>query len=449
MMTGLFNKIYGNIVVLRNLYRQRRIPYSPIKKLHELRDTHLRRIVRYAAETVPYYQDLFGTMKINPSEIRSVEDLEGLPFIDKEMIRRDPIYFVSTTRGGRNAIPFLTSGSTGLPITIYHDRYSLLSNIASGEREREVISKLSGRRFGYRVVMILYEGNTTKKVQNLYRQWTCIPIRPEEFTFSVSNPFEEIVERIDYLCPDVLIGYGSYLETLFRTLALRKIPMRHPKVLVYVAEGMTAEGKSFIEETFSIPVLSQYNAVEAFKIGFTCEERNGFHLHEDLCHVKIVDTNGKKLTDGEKGEIVISNFVNHGTVLLNYRLGDVGVLSREKCRCGRTLPVLSELEGRVEDILFLRDGRFIHPRAVWAVIKKMEGVLKYQLIQHAPQRFQLRLVTVDKDTYPLVVDRILDGLKDLLGSSVTIESEYVEELTPQGGGKFRPVLSLCKARPPE
>ncbi len=449
MITDLFNKIYGNIVVLRNLYGQRRIPYLTLKELHELRNIRLRTIVRYAAETVPYYQDLFRTMKINPSGIRSVEDLEGLPFIDKEMIRKDPIYFISTIRRGKNAIPFLTSGSTGLPIKIYHDRYSLLSNIASGEREREVISKLCGRSYGYRIVAILYEGSTTEKVQNLYRQWTFIPIRPEEFTFSVLNPFEDIVKQIDHLCPDVLIGYGSYLETFFRTLALRKISMQLPKVLVYVAEGMTAEGKSFIEEVFGIPVLSQYNAVEAFKIGFTCEERNGFHLHEDLCHVRIVDANGKKLTDGEKGEIVISNFVNHATVLLNYRLGDVGSLSKEKCPCGRTLPLLSELEGRVEDILFLQDGRFIHPRAIWAVIKKIEGVLKYQLIQHEPKRFELRLVTVDKDTYPLVVDRILDGLKDLLGSSATIESEYVEELTPQEGGKFRPVLSLCKPRPLE
>jgi len=446
MITDLFKKICGNVVVLRNLAGQRRIPYLPLEELYELRDAHLRSIVRYAAETVPYYQDLFRTMKINPAEIRSVEDLESLPFIEKEMIRKDPLYFVSTTRRDQHAIPFSTSGSTGLPIKIYHDRYSLLSNIASGEREREVISKLCGRSYGYRIVAILYVGNTTEKVQSLYRQWTFIPIRPEEFIFSVSNPFEEIVKRIDDLRPDVLIGYGSYLETFFRTLALRKISVRPPKVVVYVAEGMTADGKRLIEEGFGIPVLSQYNAVEAFKIGFTCEERNGFHLHEDLCHVKIVDTNGKKLTDGEKGEIVISNFVNRGTVLLNYRLGDVGSLSKEKCPCGRTLPLLSKLEGRVEDILFLQDGRFIHPRAVWAVIKKIEGVLKYQLIQHAPQRFELRLVTVDKDTYPLVVGGILDGLKELLGSSATIESAYFDDLKPKEGGKFRPVLSLCKPR---
>jgi phenylacetate-CoA ligase len=446
MIIDFLKKIYGNTVVLRNLYGQHRIPYLSLEELYELRDTRLRSIVSYAAETVPYYQDLFKTIKINPSEIRSVEDLDNLPFIDKEMIRKDPAYFLSTTRRGKNAIPFLTSGSTGMPIKIYHDRYSLLANIAFGERERKVTSKICGRPFGYRTALIFNPGNTTEKVQELYRRWTFIPIRSEQFALSVLSPVEEVIERINHLRPDVLIGYGFYLETFFKTLALRSLSLHPPKVLVYVAEAMTADGKTFIEKEFGIPVLSQYNAMEAFKIGFTCEERKGFHLHEDLCHVKVVDTNGRKLKDGEKGEIVISNFVNHGTVLLNYRLGDVGSLSKVKCPCGRTLPLLSELEGRVEDTLFLQDGRFIHPRAIWSVIKKSEGVLKYQFIQHEPKRFELKLVTVDKGSYPLAADRILDSLKDLLGSSVIIESKNVEELNPQEGGKFRPVLSLCKPR---
>jgi phenylacetate-coenzyme A ligase PaaK-like adenylate-forming protein len=89
MMTGLFSKIYGNTAVLRNLYGQRRIPYRPLEELYKLRDKRLKDIVRYAAETVPYYQDLFRTMKINPPEIQSVENLNEIHFNDKEMIRNE------------------------------------------------------------------------------------------------------------------------------------------------------------------------------------------------------------------------------------------------------------------------------------------------------------------------------------------------------------------------
>jgi phenylacetate-CoA ligase len=340
----------------------------------------------------------------------------------------------------------VTSGTTGSSIKVYHDYYSLLANIAFSEREREVVSKICGRPFGNRVVLILYPGSTTEKVRDFYRQWTLIPIRPERFILSVLNSVEEVIEKLKHLRPDVLVGYGSYLETFFKILALRRISIPLPKVLVYFAEGMTTEGRIFIEKQFRIPVLSQYNAVETFKIGFLCEERKGFHIHEDLCHVKIIDTKGEKVSNGEKGAVVISNFVNHGTVLLNYRLGDVASFAKERCPCGRTLPLLSELEGRVEDILFLSDGDFIHPRAIWGVIKSREGVLKYQLIQHTMDHFELRLVTVDKSTYQQVVGGILVDLKNLLGTSAIIESVYHEELKPQEGGKFRPVLSLCKPR---
>lgn len=227
-------------------------------------------------------------------------------------------------------------------------------------------------------------------------------------------------------------------------LDLKGIRMHLPRILIYDGDSMSEEGRSFIEKRFGVPVLSIYSAVEAFMIGFSCEERRGFHLHEDLCHVKIVSTSGERVTDGEKGEVVISNLINRGTVLLNYRLEDIASMSSRRCHCGRNLSLLSELDGRREDILFLPDGRFIHPRAVWSVIKKRNEVVRYQLIQHEPDRFELRLVTRDIETYQSIIRDIVNDLRGLLGKSAVIESEYYDELRPQHGGKFRPVQSLCK-----
>ena len=68
-------------------------------------------------------------------------------------------------------------------------------------------------------------------------------------------------------------------------------------------------------------MLSRYGAVECFRIGYTCEHDEGFHIHESLCDLKIVGPDGTRLADGEPGEVVISNLVNRATVLLNYNLG--------------------------------------------------------------------------------------------------------------------------------
>jgi phenylacetate-CoA ligase len=442
IVDDVLRKIYGNGVVLANLRGQRRLSYLPEEELCALRDARLRRMVRYAAATVPYYRSLLRAERIDPHDIRSVEDLDRLPLIDKQTVRKAPDLFVSTSWRGKKSIAFLTSGSTGIPLKVCHDPYSLLANIAFGERERAVVTRICSRSLGYKEAHIFYSGSIGEKVRALYGQRTFIPVRPERLSLSVLEPVEDIVKAINRFRPDVIISYGSYLETLFRLLHLRQLPMYLPQALIYASDAMTSDGRSFIEEKFAVPVLSKYSAAEAFKIGFFCEERRAFHLHEDLCHLKIVNASGEKVTNGDKGEVVISNLINRGTVLLNYRLGDLAVMSRERCSCGRTLPLLADLEGRVEDTIFLPDGEFVHPRAVWGVFKQKPEVMRYQLIQQTQQHFELRLVTVDRAAYEAVLEDILTELRQLLGGGVSIEAAYYPKLDPPQTGKFRSVIAL-------
>jgi hypothetical protein len=115
--------------------------------------------------------------------------------------------------------------------------------------------------------------------------------------------------------------------------------------------------------------------------------------------------------------------------------------------------LLSELEGRVEDILPLANGSFVHPRAIWQVFKADAGVLQYQLTQHAPRRFELTLVTLDDRAFERALVRALPELERLLGPDATIDSKRQGELDRRRGGKFRAVRSSCAAesstdRPP-
>jgi phenylacetate-CoA ligase len=150
-------------------------------------------------------------------------------------------------------------------------------------------------------------------------------------------------------------------------------------MVMYMGEALPHGARDHIEGRLGIPVLSRYNAVEAFKIGFFCEHRTGFHVHEDLCHVRIVGPDGRTAPPGVAGQIVISNLVNRASILLNYPIGDTASLSDERCPCGRTFKLLSELEGRVEDIVVTADGRSVHPRAIWETLKTEDDVLQYQL----------------------------------------------------------------------
>ena len=158
--------------------------------------------------------------------------------------------------------------------------------------------------------------------------------------------------------------------------------------------------------------------------------------------MRIVGLNGETVVDGEQGQIVMSNLVNRGSVLLNYPVGDVASISSGECSCGRSFRMLSELEGRVEDVLSLEGGGFIHPRMIWQVFKNDQDVLQYQLTQHEYNRFTLMLVTVDDSTFQKALHRALPDLKQLLGTEVRIEAHRQTEIFTGDGQE----ISSCHWR---
>ncbi|MGB5296898.1 MAG: hypothetical protein WBP34_18300, partial [Thermoanaerobaculia bacterium] len=268
-MSRLFARAYGNSVVLAHSRGQRRVPYLAASEIASRRDNRIQKVARYASRTVPYYRELFESRNIDPSTIRTADDLDRLPLVSKAELAKAPKRFVSESRRGRQAVAFDTSGTTGLRLRIEHDRRSLLANIAFSERERALVTAAVGKTIGYRELALGYAGSTLNKVTAYYRAHTYLPVRPYRRFVSVAQPVKAVVRAINYHRPDVLFGYGSYLEALYRLIAASSIRLHLPKLVFYAAEAMSPEGVEFIEEKFELPVYSRYNAVEAFKIGFS------------------------------------------------------------------------------------------------------------------------------------------------------------------------------------
>ena len=185
-------------------------------------------------------------------------------------------------------------------------------------------------------------------------------------------------------------------------------------------------------------MISRYNAVEAFKIGFTCEERDGVHLEDDLCHVRVLDDEGDEPPAGHVGEVVISNLVNRATVLLNYRLGDVAARSPGGCACGRLTPMLADVGGRLERTLRAQDGRFV-PEGAIQVRLKDRGAQSFQLVQLARDAYELKVVAEDYEGIRL---KLVEDLRDLLGEDASIETSRHTQLKPGPRGVFQYVLPL-------
>ena len=438
MSASVLRKIRGSVIIASNLRGQRRIPFWPRERLEALRDKRVRRIVRHAARNVPYYRDMFSREKIDPREINTASDLEKLPILDKRFVRENPRLFLSTNRQSSEAIRFLTSGTTGAPAEIFHDRHSLLANIPYGERERDPLIRICGS-FRPKELYIGYENSTFKTVMDFYSENALMPIRPQRTLLSIRDPIERIAAATNELQPDILVGYGGWMNLFFKTVARQGLELHPLQMALYMGESLPPGARNFIESHFKIPVLSRYNAVEAFKIGFFCEQQSGFHIHEDLCHLRIVDPEGRRAPPGIQGSILISNLVNTASVLLNYPIGDTASFVDATCSCGRSFRIITELEGRIEDILTLSNGIFVHPRSVWQVFKGDPEILQYQLIQHEQDLFELAIATATKEAFDRAYKRALPDLQSLLGSDSVIEAHRKVDLGCTPGAKFRAV----------
>ena len=427
-------RVAGTFTILRAWPGQRRFPFEPLKRQLEARDRRVREIVRYASRHVPAYREL------DPSEFRGADDLARLPLISRKDLLDDRAAFRSDAVREADGLAIRTSGSSGEPLDVLHDRRSALANIAYSERERAVVLAMLGTK-AYRSLAFEYRLGALLVVRAFYDEAAYRPRRPSFEFVASEEPLERCLEALQRVRPDVVIATGSWLEPIFREVVAAKHPIPLPRLLVHGGSAMSATCRELTEDELDIPVVSRYSASESLKIGYTCEQRDGFHVHEDLCVVELIGPDGEAVAEGERGSVVISNLVNRGTVLLRYRLGDHGRITSEPCACGRPSRRLVELEGKRIVNLRLPDGSTVHSRTLWGVIKRADSVRRFQIVQREPTRFEVRLVTDDRSTYDDIVPEILSGMRALL-PGCEVDASWHEELHAEPGQRFETIIGL-------
>ena len=440
----LDRRLEASARVLLGLLGQSRAAFQPRQVWTARRDARVRALVAYAAVTVPYYRELFQRLDLRPESFHTAEDLERLPLLEKAAVRANLQAFRSESPAGRTALPFLTSGSTGEPLTIYHDRASLLADVGYRERERQVMRRLLGSPWPPMTMATGYSGRTAFRHRSYMRALTLLPVAYRRRATPMTLSLDEIIDRINRLRPPVISGLAGFLEMLFRH-AQHCGALRHrPAAAITNGERLSDEGRDLIERSFAVAVVSHYNAVECFRLAFACERRRGYHLHADLAHLRLIDDHGRPAPTGGSGRVVISNLVNRGTVLLNYVLGDVARFADEPCPCGRTLPLLADVEGRQEDFLLLPDGSRLHPRYIWLALRETPGLLRYQFEQRSLTEYHLRMAVSDPQALVDLQPSIVEALRGRLGPQAQIELDLTDGWSGPPG-KARPVISRLRS----
>ncbi len=429
-----------------NVPRQRRVPFAAPAAIERAQQRRLRSVVAHAYGHVPYYRESMDRLGLRPADIASARDLARLPVLERAALQRDPEYFAA--RGAaRRCISLQSGGSTGEPVTVFHDPFALVQSAAHRERHRALVRQLAGAGRGYREAFIAVPPSAAERAGAELRKLIVAPRRgvADQLYLSVLDPPAVNAEQIDRHAPDVIDSFGSYLEALFVHLLQSGREVRLPKVVVTSSDTLSEPVRRLIGDELGIPVMSVYRTVEAFSIAFECERHRGLHVNVDLCPLTIADSDGRPVAPGESGDVLISNLVNRGTVLLNYRIGDLASYRPEACSCGRSLPLLSFLEGRSDDWLRSVAGQRVHPQAVRKPISEIGGIMRYQVVQHEATRVDVAVVAAPDADRDAVRARVAQVIDERIGAGTDVRVDFVDDLPRLPSGKVRVVLSRAAA----
>lgn len=425
-------------------WSQPRFPFRDLADIERVRDRRIAGITEHAYREVPHYREEIERLGLAPEDIRTPADLARLPLLSREQVQREGERLTSRNLGEKG-ISFSSSGSTGTPITTVWDPPGVLAHLGYGERSRAVKTSIIGRRWGYRESSCALLGGTGTKVYETRTNAAWLPrfLIDRHYIQMREGPAANISDLLAF-DPHLLRSYGSYLDSLFLEFERQGVRPPSLKLAEFSGDAIGEEARGRIEERFGIPVVGVYNAHETLDIAFECEQRSGYHVNIDLCPIRIVDEAGRDLPDGEVGEVIVSNLVNRGTVLLNYRIGDLGAMRPGRCRCGRNLPLLDLAEGRESTWIGMDGGRRVHGMEIRIPLKDDPGVRHFRIIQVAADRVEVAVVaqpSADRDT---IRTRLVGNLRAVLGPEGTIDIDFTDHISPGPAGKHQAVISLIE-----
>lgn len=412
------------------------------EEIERLQNSNLRVLVKHAYETVPYYRRVFKERQLTLGDIRNSSDLTKLPSLTKEDIRKSSNEMISLNYDKRRLMPY-QSGGSGDPIKFFITKDSYSWEVAAEFRAYG----WAGYGLGDRCFMFwgspLDLTRAGSMVQRINRSLERIFIAG---TFVMSDEvFEESARVLRKFRPKIIRGYASSVAMMAKYLNDMHIQDVRPKAVITSAETLQDHMRKTIEEAFDCPVFDYYGSREIGAIAAECEEHCGYHISAENVVVELVD-NGEAVSPGERGVMLVTNLRNFGMPFIRYRIGDVGVSSSKACSCGRGLPLISSIEGRISDFMACYDeaqGRIIPVGPIYPVVISAVmhlPVENCQVIQENIGMLTVKLVK-SKGYAQEHTDYLVNYMQKQLGSSVKIQIEFVDSIPPLPSGKRSVFLS--------
>ncbi|MEC9492764.1 phenylacetate--CoA ligase family protein [Flexistipes sp.] len=350
----------------------------PPEALEALQLKRLKNIVEKVYATVPFYRKRFNEYGITPDDIKSLSDLQKLPFTTKQDLRDNYPFGMFAVPKEQVVRIHASSGTTGKPTVVGYTKRDIehwaelmaRTFSAAGVKKGDVLQNA----YGYG----LFTGGLGAHYGAELLGASVIPI-------SGGNSKKQIMIMKDFGTTAISCT-PSYALSLYEVaqeegIDLKDLPV---KVGVFGAEPWTDSMRKEIEDKWDIDAVDIYGLSEVIGPGvaFEClEAKKGMHINEDHFIVEIIDPEtGEVKPFGEEGEIVFTTITKEAIPIIRYRTRDITRLIKEPCRCGRTFARMEKVTGRTDDMMIIR-GVNVFPSQIESILMEAKGTLShYQLV---------------------------------------------------------------------
>jgi phenylacetate-CoA ligase len=399
---------------------------------------------------VPFYKSSLDNAGVKPSDIKSLEDLQRLPFTTKQNMRDSYPYALFAAPMEEIVRIHASSGTTGKPTVVGYTQKDIetwselmaRSFVSAGAHKGDIVHNA----YGYG----LFTGGLGAHYGAERLGASVIPI-------SGGNTKRQIMIMQDF-GSTVLTSTPSYAlfmaeEAEAEGIDIKKLKLR---VGIFGAEPWSEAMRSEIERKLNLSAVDIYGLSEIMGPGVAIEcieAKKGLHIWEDHFIPEIINPEtGERLAEGERGELVITTITKQGIPLIRYRTRDITSLTFEPCICGRTHARITRMSGRSDDMLIIR-GVNVFPSQIEAVLVGIEGIEPHYMLI-VDRQGTLDTLTVEVEVSEQLFSdeikvlqalsrRVEKEIKDMLG--VTCSAKLVEPKTIQRSeGKAKRVIDNRK-----
>ncbi|MEI6634085.1 MAG: phenylacetate--CoA ligase family protein [Chlamydiota bacterium] len=430
----------GRIRAYRHLSRAQ---WASPAEITERQGDRLRLLLSRAVSRVPYYRETARENGLMPDAAEIRDELKKFPLLTKEILRTrsDDLLDPDPAPGW---YPTTSGGSTGEPVrfvqdAVYEDWDWAVTALMYGWAER---------RFGEPLVKLW---GSEKDIAGAEGDRVSRRIARIE-SVSLLNSFLMSDERmrayagaINRLKPVLIEAYAQSIAEFARYIAREKMEIHSPRGIISTAGVLLPGQRETVESMFRCRVFNRYGSREAGNIACECGAHRGLHVDALGKYVEILDDRGEECAPGEAGRVVVTVLTNFTMPLIRYEIGDLAVKAAGACPCGRGLPLLERVSGRVVDLFRNAAGTRVDGEYFTHLFYGLECVERFQVIQRAIDRIEIRVVLRGgggRAAWEQAFPSLAVGIRRVMGEGCVVRCEIVDRIEPSKSGKHR--YTICE-----